>query len=854
MRIRAWPADVQIAQRRRLLIGGLAVTLALVAVAAVFSWRQYDDGKRHALNELDARAVLASTVFDTYFSGELAALRSIAAAPPVVEQRAAAMTAYFRRVHRTDKALFTGGLGWVDRSGELMASTTSSRSSSAINVADRGYFMAVMATRRPFISAGLVSRRGRRPVVVMAVPTYDASGRLSGVLAGSLALKQSRPSQRSLNLGYEGLVVIDRDGQELTSHGFVHPANELLLKRMRSRRSEVLANTRGLSGSGGRVVAYSTSPLPGWISVIDRSPSSVFASARRALLLELLSIIGAAVLLIALLVWVSRRVNRNALAERQRAEIAVELTRSLADAFTAQEVAEALATALAASFPESAAAVALTDGDGPSLEVAALVGRPAVPDANTAALRRLVTAALERGRPLRLTTSAAVTKEFTDLRPGWSRRVGSLYAVPIVSRDGRNLGAVVLTFTESRALDERDEAVVNAHLAQAIQALTRTLQQEREHEVAVELQRSLLPDELPRTDGVQFAARYHAGGFGVEVGGDWYDALRRPDGIIHVTVGDVAGRGIGSATLMAQLRNAFRAYALDSASPAEITRRLLRHIPDDGMVTTVCLTFDPYTRRLGYSLAGHPPPLLLDKRTRQVTQLADAAAPPLGFANPDSIKEHWQTALPETATIVAYTDGLVERRGASIDDGIERIAAVLRKTMGQSAEKLPDSLLDAASEGGAVDDDTALIVMDIGPTPSTLTVEIPGDASVMATLRRRLSTWLTLRGIDERQRIDAVLAIHEACINAIEHGYQSSSGTVQVRIEHADGALVMAIEDYGTWRPPTPGPSRGRGTQIMNQTMQTIEINHNGNGTRVVLEQRLAPETKESLGATGAPS
>jgi serine phosphatase RsbU (regulator of sigma subunit) len=92
------------------------------------------------------------------------------------------------------------------------------------------------------------------------------------------------------------------------------------------------------------------------------------------------------------------------------------------------------------------------------------------------------------------------------------------------------------------------------------------------------------------------------------------------------------------------------------------------------MVTTVCLTFDPYTRRFGYSLAGHPPILILDGTTGTVSAHSAAGSPPLGFASAESITEEWLT-LPEPATVVAYTDGLVERRGVNIDAGIERIVA-----------------------------------------------------------------------------------------------------------------------------------------------------------------------------------
>ena len=131
--------------------------------------------------------------------------------------------------------------------------------------------------------------------------------------------------------------------------------------------------------------------------------------------------------------------------------------------------------------------------------------------------------------------------------------------------------------------------------------------------MAVSLQRSLLAQDLPAIDGVELLGRYQAGSAGMEVGGDWYDVVRRSDGIVHITVGDVAGRGIPAAVLMGQMRNAFRAYAYDHASPAELLRRMGRHITGDEMATAVCLTLDPYTQELTYASAGHPPPLLAER-------------------------------------------------------------------------------------------------------------------------------------------------------------------------------------------------------------------------------------------------
>jgi serine phosphatase RsbU (regulator of sigma subunit)/anti-sigma regulatory factor (Ser/Thr protein kinase)/cbb3-type cytochrome oxidase subunit 3 len=821
--------------------GAILAVATLAVLAAVFSWRQYDDAKKHALNEIDARVVLGKTIFDTYFSGEIAVLQSVASSAAVISGDTTAMGSYFKRVQPPKGLRFPGGLGWVDLDGRVRASSSTSPAQPAVKVADRGYFKTVVATHKPFISAGLEAKSGKQRVIVMAVPTFGRQNKLNGVLAGALSLNltPSRSSGQTIDLGYEGLAIIDRNGQNIMTPNFARPANTALLAKMRRSQAGMLPDTNGLDGSGGRIVAYTTSPLPGWIIVIDRSPGAVFASARRSLGLELASIAAAALLVIGLLVWLYRRANRNAFAERRRMRIASDLTRSLAEASTPGAAADALAAALAAGQPEALAVVGLPEAGNPRLTLAAFRGA-AVPalDRNRESLLEPAAAAYESGEAMQISGQTEVADRFPGLQRDSARHVGALYAAPILGSSGRRLGAVLLLFESPRRLGENDQAHIATHVGQAVQALARTLRQEREHEVAVELQRSLLPEELPSAEGVEFATRYHAGGVGVEVGGDWFDVVRRPDGLLHISVGDVAGRGIPAATLMAQLRNAFRAYALDHDSPAEVTRRLLRHVPEGGMVTTACLTIDPYTRRYRYALAGHPPILLLDRETGEVVHLAEAGAPPLGFASPETIREEEGT-LPSRATLIAYTDGLVERRGTSIDAGIDLVSSVLASVGDATAEGLADAVIGAATAGVGADDDAALIVVDVGATPARMQIEIPADPAEMAGLRRRLQAWLELRGVSEDERIDSVLAVHEACINAIEHGYQLAGGTIRLALDHGDGVLRIVVEDHGVWRPPTADPSRGRGILIMETAMHTTRIEHGSDGTKVALEQRL---------------
>jgi len=118
-------------------------------------------------------------------------------------------------------------------------------------------------------------------------------------------------------------------------------------------------------------------------------------------------------------------------------------------------------------------------------------------------------------------------------------------------------------------------------------------------------------------------------------------------------------------------------------------------------------------------------------------------------------------------------------------------------------------------------------------------MEIPSDPTALARLRRRMRGWLTLRGLGEEELNDAVLAVSEACNNAIEHAYRGQSGTIRLLLEHTSGALEITIQDDGGWREPLPDPERGRGLDIMRAVMHDARIEHAATGTRVMLTRRL---------------
>jgi serine phosphatase RsbU (regulator of sigma subunit)/anti-sigma regulatory factor (Ser/Thr protein kinase) len=839
------PAEIEdevarggIAYRRQVAIGVLLAVLLLVAVAGGVAWNQYKAAQRTALANERGRAVLAGSVIDAYFNGKLAALRSIAGSPSVVTRDTSAMDRYFRRLQRGDGRTFSSGLGWVDAKGIARVSTYRGVAAQRLDLANRSYFRQVMASGQPYVSDGIESRADGARVIVMAVPTKDAYGRTTGVLAAALLRRPFAITASALNLGGSGVAVLDRRGRSILS-GSAFPRNAELARSLRG--TGILPDTRGLDGEPHHAVAYTSSAIPGWTIVIDQPLSVLFADARHGFFLELALVAAAASIVLFLIGFILLRGRRAAERERQRTRQRRDLSRILGSASLGSEVSSGLVDGLADAFPGALCIVALETEDHHGLALSAVVDG-AFP--SSVAARELV---VSQAATLAYDTGAAIViSKDQDLRatlPGVHQALlgaaHSFYATPIVTSAGSRLGALCLLFPHTRPLDERERAQIAWYAEHAAQALARTTAFEREHEVAVRLQRSLLSDRLPEVEGVELIGRYNAGGAGLVIGGDWYDAVRRSDGIVHVTVGDVAGHGVTAAVLMGQLRNTFRAHAYEQTSPAEVLRRMLRHVDEDEMATALCLTLDPYTQELTYASAGHPPSLLVDGDAAVVSRLGSALAPPLGYVQASAIHEA-TVALPAGGTLVAYTDGLVERRGWSIDTGIDLLAAVVGASSSLGAEPLADRIFAEVAPAIGSADDIALLIVRLLEVPQRMDIEVPGEPGALIGLRRRLRIWLELRGLAEDECDDALLAVSEACSNAIEHAYLQDPGPIHLLLEHREGTLAIRVRDRGRWHPSSPSFERGRGIPLMRAVMDMTTIEHDERGTSVTLSRLLA--------------
>jgi phosphoserine phosphatase RsbU/P len=229
----------------------------------------------------------------------------------------------------------------------------------------------------------------------------------------------------------------------------------------------------------------------------------------------------------------------------------------------------------------------------------------------------------------------------------------------------------------------------------------------QDHAATLALQRSLLPSKLPDVDGLEMAARYlHAEGV---LGGDWYDVFHLPGDRVGLVMGDVAGHGFKAAVVMGRLRSALRAYALEYDDPAEVLRHLdakIQHFEPGVFATVLYVVSDRPFGRLRMSSAGHPAPIVAQP-CGEVSPVPVRPDLPLG-----AIHEYPRTTteaeLPPGATLVMFTDGLVERRPpGEYPEALRQLKTAIEPV---DAETACTRIIDAMFRNSPVEDDTALLV------------------------------------------------------------------------------------------------------------------------------------------------
>jgi serine/threonine-protein kinase RsbW len=457
-------------------------------------------------------------------------------------------------------------------------------------------------------------------------------------------------------------------------------------------------------------------------------------------------------------------------------------------------------------------------------------GRPA-PDAQLLALRVAAVAA----------SGAAFFGNKSGNGSGKGDRGGpdafGCVVLPLTAR-GRVLGTLALRLAEP--WPDPAEQIFLADLAdRAGLALENARLYEQERQIARTLQGSLLAADLPGGDS-RFAVEtyYQAAGQDLDVGGDWFDAFLITVDKLAVAVGDVVGRGIEAAATMGQLRSAVRALASASEGPARLLEgldRFVERVEAARMATVAYAEIDLTTGELTYACAGHLPPLLHEP-TGPPEYLMQGRSAPLGSRAGDTKRTEQRIRLTAGSRLLLYTDGLVERRTRPIDQGFEVLAREYARRRDAPLPGLTAGLADTLV-GRDHADDVCLICLTLG-TEEHIERSIGADRVQIALLRADLRGWLDAHGVDSTCRDAVLLACSEAVANAIEHGYRDDPfGMIDMAATVTADAVEVRVSDHGVWPGAMADVSRGRGLQLIRQSMDQVVFDR-GDGTTVTMRRK----------------
>jgi GAF domain-containing protein/anti-sigma regulatory factor (Ser/Thr protein kinase) len=407
--------------------------------------------------------------------------------------------------------------------------------------------------------------------------------------------------------------------------------------------------------------------------------------------------------------------------------------------------------------------------------------------------------------------------------------VSTVLAVPLTA-NGEVIGVMTFIDGPGRMFEADDVSLATEVASRTGVALSNATRFQREHVVAEVLQRAVLPDSLPAVDGLRLDAEYRAGVAGSYAGGDWYDVFELGDDSIFFSVGDVMGKGAPAAALMGQVRSAIRAYAVSGQSPSDVLSsldRLFDTLVEDRVVTAVVGTITPSTGRVVLSNAGHPPPLVVrGDGAVAFCRLQHSLLIAAGLNGTPRPRE--DLVLDRGDSLVMYSDGLIERRGELITNGMERLGTVAT-TIAKSGwpDRAAVTFASMLSNEERTDDVVVLCINYSGITERGITAPTEGTTrDGMETLHLEpvvestpvARHWIAahLRELPADVSSCAALLTSELVTNAVLHAATPICVTLhilpdRIRVDVADGnSSIPAIKDYGR------DAATGRGLTLFN--------------------------------------
>ncbi|HEX6752890.1 MAG TPA: SpoIIE family protein phosphatase [Solirubrobacterales bacterium] len=416
--------------------------------------------------------------------------------------------------------------------------------------------------------------------------------------------------------------------------------------------------------------------------------------------------------------------------------------------------------------------------------------------------------------------------------------IRSMLGVPVHVED-RVIGVMHIGTLVPRDFDEDDVTLLQLAADRAALGIDNARVSEQRAATAI-MQRTLLPDALPQVPGMRFSAKYLPAGSGVKIGGDWYDVFQLESGRLAFVIGDVVGRGVLAASVMAEIRAALRAYMIQGHKLTDVVsmlNELLISMGRNRAATLSILELDPGVEELEAVIAGHLPPLLIepDGRPRLLEQKHGL---PVGVRSRYECQA-FRHPFPTGTRLLLYTDGLIERRGESIDVGLERLAAAAQDAAQHPDSSFADDVYRALLDETPLEDDVALLAIEALPLEGPLEMTLPARPHVLSGLREKLGRWLQAAGANEDELFDITLSASEAAANAIEHAYGGREATFSVHCEHDGQQVTVTVRDGGQWRTARP-PGGGRGLEIMRALLDDVRIDSSDEGTVVTMTKRLS--------------
>lgn len=509
-------------------------------------------------------------------------------------------------------------------------------------------------------------------------------------------------------------------------------------------------------------------------------------------------------------------------ATSQRAARIAELTAALAKATTSRDVVDAVARRVMPPF--AAAGLLVQAIEGGRLHNVGAVGYPddflAGVDSHPWTPHNPAWEAIKADTPLFLSSPQEFAARWPDLADLLDHGDKQAWAFLPLTASGHTFGVCVISFDRPRRLTDEERALLTTISALVAQSLERARLYDAEHTRSRELQRSLLPRDLPDLPACTAAARYLPAGQGADVGGDWYDIIPLSGGQVALVVGDVMGHGLPEAATMGRLRTAVHTLADLELPPGEIMGHLndiVGGMGEASYATCLYALYDSTTRVCSIARAGHPPPALVHPDGTVHFPEPDAD-PPLGAAEPPF--ETVDLDVPEGSLLVLYTDGLVESSKREIDEGMAELARLLSTAQENGTAADLERLCDTLTAGllpteQEAADDAAFLVARLHALPADRMASwpLPDDPKAAGQARRHVREQLAAWDLADLAPTTELL-VSELVGNVVRH----ARGPVCLRLLHG-AELICEVYDGSQTMPrirrATETDEGGRGLQLI---------------------------------------